>query len=210
MGWSRAVAFDHARRLQEMGWLTRSQTVRGDGALLVVTAAGVRMSGVAVPVTPAPAPAPTWWAHLSATAWVAAWLSARGRTMLGPREVLVDPSWRGEVSWRDGRGHHESGHRPDLAGGVAGGELLPIEVELQSKSKPRLRAILSLYARWIAAGKTGAVIYVCGDEFLRGRVVGEGAELGLKEESRTLRVELLEDIRREALQAWEGRNGARG
>jgi hypothetical protein len=210
MGWSRAVAFDHARRLQEMGWLTRSQTVRGDGALLVVTAAGVRMSGVPVPVTPAPAPAPTWWAHLSATAWVAAWLSARGRSMLGPREVLVDPAWRGEVSWRDGRGHHESGHRPDLAGGVAGGGLLPIEVELQAKSKPRLRAILALYATWIAAGKTGAVIYVCGDEFLRGRVVAEGAELGLREESRTLRVELLEDIRREALQAWKGRNGARG
>ena len=206
MGWSRAVAFDHARRLQNMGWVSRSQTVRGEGALLVATAAGVRMS--AVPVTPAPAPAPTSWAHLLATGWVAAWLSARGREMVAPRELLVDPAWRGEISWRDGRGQHESGHRPDLAGGLPAGGLLPIEVELQWKSKPRLRAVLALYAKWIAGGKTGAVMYVCSDQRLRDRVIAAAGELGLAEGAKTLRVELLEDIRREAVQAWKERDGA--
>ena len=40
--------------------------------------------------------------------------------------------------------------------------MLPIEVELASKSKARLRSVLALHAAWIAAGKTGAVVYVCG------------------------------------------------
>ena len=48
------------------------------------------------------------------------------------------------------------------AGLTADGPLLPVEVELASKSLARLRAILALHASWMAAGKSGAVIYVCG------------------------------------------------
>jgi hypothetical protein len=117
------------------------------------------MSAAALPA----APAPTTWAHCEACAWVAAWLTARGRQMVGSREVLVDEFWRGELEWLERGGLRRRGHRPDLAGGLAaGGPLLPIEVELASKSIPRLRAILALHASWVAAGKTAAVIYVCG------------------------------------------------
>lgn len=92
-GWGSACA---------MGW--------GQGSLLVPTRSGVLVSGL--PVTAAAVPEPTWWAHLSACAWTGAWLTARGREMLAPREVLVDDGWRGELEWRDGRGWHESGADP--------------------------------------------------------------------------------------------------
>ena len=89
------------------------------------------------------APAPTTWAHHAACAWTAAWLTARGRTMLGPRELLTSAEWLAEVQWIERHGVRRRGHRPDLVGGVgAGGPLLPIEVELAVKSAQRLRAIL--------------------------------------------------------------------
>jgi hypothetical protein len=68
--------------------------------------------------------------------------------------------------------------------------LLPVEVELSSKSVKRLRAILGLHAAWIAAGKSSAVIYVCGPAQLAERVGREAAEFGLTGERKTLRVEL--------------------
>ena len=79
--------------------------------------------------------------------------------------------------------------------------MLPIEVELASKSKARLRSVLALHAAWIAAGKTGAVVYVCGNSRLAERVRAEAAELGLRREQKTIRVELLADIRDQAIAA---------
>ena len=73
--------------------------------------------------------------------------------------------------------------------------LLPVEVELASKSRARLRAILALHATWIAAGKTGAVIYVCGPQRLTDRVRAHAAHVGLSPERKTLRVELLGTVR---------------
>jgi hypothetical protein len=84
---------------------------------------------------------------------------------------------------------------------AAGGPLLPIEVELASKSLPRLRAILALHASWIAAGKTPAVIYICAEHDLADRVRREAAGVGLATERKTLRVELLDTIRHAAIQA---------
>jgi hypothetical protein len=122
--------------------------------------------------------------------------------MAGPRELLVDDFWRGELEWLERGGIRRRGHRPDLAGGLrAGGPMLPIEVELASKSTPRLRAILALHASWIAAGKTAAVIYVCGTQKLAQRIRREGSAVGLASEHKTLRVELLQTIRHAALAA---------
>jgi hypothetical protein len=148
------------------------------------------------------APAPTTWAHLEAVAWTAAWLAARGRHVVGTRELLLDDAWRGELEWLERSGLRRRGHPPDLAGGLtAGGPLLPIEVELASKSPTRLRAILGLHASWIAARKTGAVMYVCGSAKLADRIRREGAGVGLEADGTTLRVELLESIREAALAA---------
>jgi hypothetical protein len=80
---------------------------RGEGSLFVATRCGVAMTDLGV--TAAVAPAATWWAHLSACAWVAAWLTARGREIQGSREVLADPSWTGKLRWHDRNGFHRVG-----------------------------------------------------------------------------------------------------
>lgn len=161
MGWGRTAAFSHAQRLAREGRIERLPMARGEGSLLIATRVGVRVAGV--PVKSALTPAPTWWAHSSACAWVAAWLTARGRGMEGCRDVLEDPTWTAKIRWSDWNGFHTSGHRPDLAV-TRDGARVPIEVELARKSVERLKAILGLHARWRAARKTGGVIYVCADQ----------------------------------------------
>jgi hypothetical protein len=152
-------------------------------------------------VSPARPPAPTWWAHLRACGWVAAWLTVRGRVMQGCREVEADPSWRGDLRWRDSKGAHRSGHRPDLAV-ILEGVRFGVEVELARKSVERLTAIVGLHARWRAAGQSGGVIYVCVDEAGAERVREAAAERGMSTgRGGGLRVELLDAIEREALAA---------
>jgi hypothetical protein len=200
MGWSERVAYSHAERLRAAGWLARCSTSLGNGALLYATAGGVGVAGVAAaPVRRAPAP--VWWEHCRACAWTAAWLTLRDREMLAPREILVDDSWRGELEWQERSGLRRRAHRPDFVAGLPGGARLPVEVELASKSKARLRAVLSLHAAWVAAGKSSAVVYVCGSRAVAERVCSQAAEVGLERERNTVRVELLETIRAQALAA---------
>ena len=55
MGWGTRVAMRHAQRLEAYGWVgDAATTARGDGSLLVVTRAGVQMTGLEV--RPAQAP----------------------------------------------------------------------------------------------------------------------------------------------------------
>jgi hypothetical protein len=124
--------------------------------------------------------------------------------MVGSRELLVDDGWRREVEWLERSGLRRRGHRPDLLAGMPGAGLLPIEVELARKSTPRLRSILALHATWVAAGKTGAVIYICDTQKGLDRVVKHAEEVGLGREPKTLRVELLTDVREEAIRARRG------
>jgi hypothetical protein len=200
MGWALPTAKSHAARLMKRGWVARTSLSRQHGSLLFATRTGVHVASV--PVPQAPSPAPTWWSHLAACAWVAAWLTVRRREMLGPRELLVHDSWRGEL--RGLPGSRDVVHRPDLVGVVPGRRPATIEVELTRKSKARLRAIMSLHARWIAAGQSGACVYVCGDEGIRRLVVAQAALVGLGGESGSLRVELLEAIKELAREASEG------
>ena len=159
MGWRETTAYSHTRRLLAAGWVEVQPMTHGTGSLIYPTKTGVAMSGVkAAPL--AAAPAPTTWAHCAACAWTAAWLTVRGRTMVGSRELLANDDWLAEVQWIERNGVRRRGHRPDLVAGVTtGGPLLPIEVELAAKSTQRLRTILGLHARWITAGKARAVIY---------------------------------------------------
>jgi hypothetical protein len=166
--------------------------------LIYATPAGVEAAAVLAAPVPKE-PAPTTWAHLEACAWTAAWFTARGRHVIGERELLLESLWRGELEWLERDGLRRRGHHPDmLAGLTPDGPLLPVEVELASKSVKRLRSILALHASWIAAGKTSAVIYVCGPPRLADRVRREGAQYGLDVDRKTLRVELLETIRETA------------
>lgn len=199
MGWAPGNARSHAARLTHVRWLARIERPRGEGSLFFATRQGVHVTGVNVP--PVPVPAPTWWRHLEACAWLAAWLTARGRQMLGPRELLVHHAWRGELLGLPGP--RELVHRPDLVGVVPGRRPAAVEVELRRKSKARLRAILKLHARWIAAGQSGACLYVCGDAEIRRLVLAQAALVGLDPDNGSLRVELLQTIKRQAVEARE-------
>lgn len=195
MGWAPPTTFSHGARLVGAGLAASCPTRHGHGSLIYATSAGVEAAGVLAAPLPRD-PAPTTWAHLEAYAWTAAWLTARGRHVIGERELLLDGSWRGELEWLERDGLRRRGHHPDmLAGLTLDGPLLPVEVELASKSVKRLRSILALHASWIAARKTAAVIYVCGPPRLAERVWREGAQFGLDADRKTLRVELLETIR---------------
>lgn len=208
LGWAQVTGYKHAQRLVAEGSCERQAMRRGQGTLWWATKAGLAEVGLQEKaLAMAIAPAPTTWAHYVACAWTAAWLSARGRLVHGTRELLVDKIWRGELQWLERDGVRRRGHRPDLAAGLSDGRpLVPVEVELQTKSARRLGAILALHAGWIAAGKTSAVIYVCGSELTAERVRRAGGEAGLAVKAgtgvrKTLRIELLADVRAGAIAA---------
>ncbi len=205
--WSQRRALQCVAELVEDGWLARQAMTRGEGSLLLVTGAGIDRVRAAGRARSRP-PSPTWWAHHVACAWTAAWLTVRGRVMQGPAEVDVDDSWRGELSWRDGRGEHRVGHRPDLAWLPEGGGRVAVEVELARKATASLEAILDLHGAWRVGGQTAGVIYVCGSTPTRERVVKLAAERGLtRERGGGLRVELLEEIQRQARETCEEARG---
>ena len=113
--------------------------------------------------------------------------------MLGPRELLADHAWQGEL--KGAPGSRRLVHTPDLVGIVPGRRPAAIEVELTRKSKARLRAILGLHSRWIASGKSGACVYVCGNEDVRKLVVAQAEHIGLRAADGSLRVEMLENVK---------------
>lgn len=192
MGWSEVAARHHARRLEREGWLERCPMVRGQGSLFLATRKGVLVLGL--PLIAATTPAPTWWAHQGGCAWAGAWLTLRGRTYLGPRELLDAPEWSGKLHWLDRHSFKRSGHRPDLVV-VLSGKAIAVEVELATKSKPRLDAILKLHLGWIIARRTSGVIYICGDEEGCRRIERAGQRVGLYQSDRRLRIELLDTIK---------------
>jgi hypothetical protein len=199
MGWQPVTARSHLLRLVQAGLVDRCAAQRGEGPLIFANRAGVQESGVEAAPIISP-PAPTTWAHWQACAWTAAWLTARGRHVVGSRELLIDEGWEGELEWLERGGWRRRGHRPDLAAAlIAEGPLLPIEVELAGKSTVRLRTILALHASWIAAGKTPAVIYVCSTPQRAANVLRHADHVGLSTVAHTLRVEVLDTIRQAAL-----------
>lgn len=191
MGWSSGTGRSHVARLTCEGWIARVGRPLGKGSLFFATRLGVRVAGVDVP--PAPPPAPIWWDHHDACAWVAAWLTVRGRGLVGPRELIADESWQGEV--KASPGARRLIHTPDLVGIVPGRRPAAIEVELARKSKARLRAILGLHSRWIASGKTGACVYICGNADVHKLVIAQAKHVGLRTSDGSLRVELLDTIK---------------
>ena len=200
LGWSERLAWRWSAQLLEAGWARRIPMTYGQGSLLLATASGVEMTGIAVSA-PRP-PAPTWWRHLAGCAWACAWLTARGRAMQGPREVGTDALWRGVLRWRDSHGQHTVGHRPDLAWLPEDGRRVAVEVELARKSTPRLEAILGLHARWRDEDVTAGVIYICADARGRARIVELASAWDLSPDpGGGLRVELLEEITAQTIAA---------
>jgi hypothetical protein len=191
MGWSEVAARNHARRLEREGWLERVAMVRGEGSLFFATRKGVLVLGL--PLIGCTTPAPTWWAHDSACAWTAAWMTVRGRTYLGPRELLVDTEWSGCLDLLHRISGTALGHRPDFVG-LNNGNRIAIEVELAPKSKTRLDSILRMHRDWIAAGKTNGLVYICGNEEGRRRVERANGRVNVMS-GYSLRIELLDTIK---------------
>lgn len=199
MGWVPGVGRSHVRRLEREGWLERHPMTRGDGKLLVATRRGVGRCGLAVS---APAvPECDRWPHYCACAWTVAWLTVRGRDWRGPREVLLDPELKREVRWMTRNGPRHFGRRPDLAVVIPSG-VVAIEVGRRGSSDKQLRAVLSMYERWVAGHGIDGVIYICASEIAAERVRkladGEGLD--------RIRIELLSKIRdqaEDAKVAWQ-------
>lgn len=153
------------------------------------------------------APDPHTWPHHEACAWVAAWLTVRGREMIAPRTLVEYPDrWKGQVGWLERCGYRQRGHAPDLGARVPGPDSvwMPIEVELSHKSRARLNATLELHATWIKTGRSPAVIYICSTPRLVERVREAGRRAGLIQENRTIRIDLLDTIKEQTLEARGG------
>ncbi len=173
--------------------------VRGEGSLFFATRRGVPVLGV--PLIGCTTPSPTWWAHDSACAWTAAWMTVRGRKYLGPRELLVDTEWSGRLDLLHRISGRPLGHRPDFVG-LVNGNRIAIEVELAAKSKPRLDAILRMHRDWITAEKTNGIVYICANEEGRRRIRRANGRVNVMPGS-SLRIELLDTITAEARVEFE-------
>lgn len=202
MGWSERVAYDHVRRLVAAGLAQRVAMRHGTGTLIVLTSAGAREVGY--PAGRAlRSIAPTTWAHTSGCAWTAAWLVLRLRDLRetaphvapeamewwGERDIFGDDFWRRDIRFKDQRGIARATHRPDL-GVRLGGLPLPVEVELQRKSRARLRGILGMYeqlATSTEAARFGGVIYVTGTPDVADGIRRAAQDVGLGEPLLTLR-----------------------
>jgi hypothetical protein len=161
MGWGRAVAYDHARRLAAAGLVRTVRMTQGDGSLFVATAAGAARVG-----SPA-----SWavrsigrsnWAHVTACAWVSTWLQLRGHSWWSDCEIAGDVFWQRTVRYRDHRGTARVPHRPDLAVELAAGPAA-IEVEVQRKPRAHLLRVLRMYAESIHddGDPLAGLLYVC-------------------------------------------------
>jgi hypothetical protein len=167
--------------------------MRGHGSLFLATRKFVAVLGL--PLIASRAPAPTWWADDSGCTWTAAWLTVRGRAFRGPRELLDDREWSGQLNWFDRDSFKRSGHRPDLVAFRADARLA-IEVELAPKSKSRSDAIISPHLGWIIRGKTHAVVYVCGDQEACSQIERAAERAGLYSSSGRLRSRRLRQSKR--------------
>jgi hypothetical protein len=201
MGWNRILVYDHVRRLERAGLVTRVAMRRGHGSLIVATSRGAIEAGY--PAARAlRSVAPTTWAHSTGCAWASAWLIARLRVLRaqapeipaeamewwGERDIAGDDFWRREVSFKDQRGTSRVTHRPDL-GLRLGGLPMPVEVELQRKSRARLRGILGMYEEHATGDQAafGGVIYVTGSPDIADAVKRAAEDIGLQESFLTLR-----------------------
>jgi hypothetical protein len=100
--------------------------------------------------------------------------------MRGPRELLTDDEWTGQVQWRERGETRRRGHRPDLIATASDGGILAFEVELHAKSPARLTAVLRLYVRWLAEGKLSSLGYVVGSGVERRQLLTIAPQVGLR------------------------------
>jgi hypothetical protein len=192
-GCGERMMHDHVARLAREGLVRRVPMTRGDGSLVVVTRAGAARVGYAHLGAPRSV-APSSWAHHVGCAWVAASFEVLDLPWVSVAEVALDDYWRSPVTYRDPTGGTRRVlHRPDLGRHLEGGGAA-VEVELQRKSRERLRGILTMYAnRTMGPDPTLAcVIYVTGNPDVTRLVNSVAQTVGLTD--RVLQVVALTNV----------------
>jgi hypothetical protein len=180
MGWSERTGRSHALRLQQARLLGRAPRLHGaGGALVYATAQAVALTGVRAAALRRE-PSAVSAEHHEACAELAAFLTQRDRVMRGPRELLADEEWVGQVRWREHGETRQRGHRPDLIATASDGGVLAFEVELHAKSPARLTAVLRLYVRWLAEGKLSSLGYVVAGDRERRQLLEIAPRVGLE------------------------------
>ena len=143
----RSVTLDRERRLREVGLISVHPPIGRSGALLAVTAGGLRLAGRS---ELGPARVSLWSAtHSVACAQVAAHLERSGDQVLSERELLAEERRFGDRSYSAQRNYPAEGwHRPDLycfAHREGRIEEHVIEVELTAKAPERLVKIIETW-----------------------------------------------------------------
>lgn len=100
MSWATSTTLSHASRLAETGLVATCSMRQGHGSLFYATRRGVRDTGI-LATAPMAEPAPSSWAHWCGCAWTAAWLTSRGRRVIGSRDLQLDEAWHDELEWRE-------------------------------------------------------------------------------------------------------------
>jgi hypothetical protein len=179
MGWTERTARSHALRLERANLLGRAPHLYGaGGALVYANAAALALTGVRASALRRE-PSAVSAEHYEACAEMAAFLTRHRREIRGPRELLADDEWTGQVRWREHGETRQRGHRPDLIACASDGGMLAFEVELHAKLPARLTAVLRLYARWLAEGKLSSLGYVVGSEHERRQLLTVAPPVGL-------------------------------
>lgn len=153
MGFGWRTTYSHAERLAAAGLAVRIYD--REGSVVAITGAGRRLVCADGGEARLGATRGLGLRHARAVSWVAALLTARGRSWVSDRELRERPDWRIPVFWSHSRGTH----RPD-AGAQVGGRRVAVEVELSHKAPRRLRAILAGYEAVLAEGALDGVVYV--------------------------------------------------
>ena len=180
MGWTERTGRSHALRLEQAKLLGRAPRLHGaGGALVYATAQAVALTGVRASALRRE-PSAVSADHFEACAELAAFLTRHDRALRGPRELLADDEWVGQVQWREHGETRQRGHRPDLIATASDGGALAFEVELHAKSPARLTAVLRLYVRWLAEGKLSSVGYVVAGDRERRQLLEIAPRVGLE------------------------------
>ena len=165
----------HAERLEADGLVVRHRMDDGEGAVLVITPRGVRAAGYAAN-SHSSTSSRVGLMHGRGVSWIAAHCQRCGRPWLGPAELRAD-GWPMKLAPRPGS--RRESHMPDLGFVLDGRERWAVEFERTAKGQNPLEQILEGYREAQLRGDVDAVLYVCADDYIAGRVesIAEAVEV---------------------------------
>ena len=184
MGWAQATGYGHASRLEKAGLELRQLTQWGGGSLLVATDEGARAVG-REDLGAGAAAGPSTWAHARAVTWVAAALERDRERWISERELRLEAGfWRLHLTVNDAVGTtRRQTHLPDLGVVTANRRAVAYEIELQSKRKARVRALLDAYKGRIEkpTDELDEVVYVVDSPRVAKLIERIAQEVGMRE-----------------------------